>query len=433
MVELDEQLRRYGDAIGESLVSGDGPDGTDGDGLHRTRPATRRSRRRVLLIAASLVIAGTVAAAALAVVRSDRRDAPDVAATGTPASAVFDTRTDTVLVFSDGIDGITALDLDTGVAARRVIEGERAGDQPYRINLVDEHLVVGWGEIYAAPLDGGSSTRIDTARYYIPAAEPGQVWTVIPGPLGQGMVQIQRVTMDGTVVATTDALDLSSYTPLYGVPGGLVVAGPQGLAIWEASSGRVSDPIGAAAPAISIASDGTHLAWCDQETCQQPHVVDLDRTGPPTTPAAAPGQRVALSPDGQHLAALRSTAVGTELVVTDLTTGQETPVATTPPHSGSLHWTGDGRQLFHTSTSTATGETTLGRYDVRTGSWQTVDLDIDLGPAVAMFVPVARDRASALLTGERTKPGDCPAVGDTFPSGRTESCAFPVNSQPVDR
>jgi hypothetical protein len=433
MVELEEQLRRYGDAIGESLVSGDGgPDGTDGDGFHRTRPATRRSRRRVLLVAASLVVAGTVAAAALAAMRSGQSDAPDVAATGTPTSAVFDTRTDTVLVFSDGIDGITALDLDAGVAARRVIDGERAGDQPFRINLVDDHLVVGWGEIYAAPLDGGRSTRIDTARYYIPAAEPGQVWTVIPGPLGQGMVQIQRVTMDGNVVVTTDALDLSSYTPLYGVPGGLVVAGPQGLAIWEASSGSVSDPIGAAARSVSITSDGTHLAWCD-ETCQQPHLVDLDRTGPPTAPAAAPGHRVALSPDGQHLAALRSTDAGTELVVTDLATGDETLVATTLPRFGSVQWTDDGQQLFYASASAAAGETTLGRYDVPTGSWQMVDLDLDPGHAVAMFVPVERDPASALLAGERTEPGDCPEVGDTFPSGRTASCAFPVNSRPGDR
>jgi hypothetical protein len=430
MVDLEEQLRRYGDAIGEALTVGDDLDDTGGHAFRRTRSTTRRSRRRALVVAAVLVVAGTVAGAALTAVRSGRRDAPDVAATGTSAGAVFDARTDTVLVFSDGIDGITALDLDAGVAARRVIDGERAGDQPFRLNLVDDHLVVGWGEIYAAPLDGSPSVHLDTARIYIPAAEPGQVWTIIPGPLGQGMVQVQRITMDGTVIVTTDALDLSRFTPLYGVPGGLLVQGPEGLAIWEASSGGVSDPIGANAPAISVASDGTHLAWCD-EACQQPHLVDLDRTGPPTTPAAAPGQRVALSADGQHLAALRSTTAGTELVVTDLTTGQETPVATTPPHSGSVQWADDGRQLFYASASAAAGETTLGRYDLHTDTWQTVDLDLDTGHAVAMFVPANRDRASALLTGKRTEPGDCPEVGDTFPSGRTEPCAFPVNSRPA--
>ena len=72
----------------------------------------------------------------------------------------------------------------------------------------------------AAPLNGGPSRRIDLARIYIPAAEPGEVWTVIPGPLGQGQMQIQRVAMDGTVVVSTDALDLSRYQPLYGVPVG---------------------------------------------------------------------------------------------------------------------------------------------------------------------------------------------------------------------
>jgi hypothetical protein len=430
MLKLEEQLCRYGEAIGEALDSGGRPDGTDGHEFHRRQSTARRSHRRVLLIAASLVVAGTVTAAALTAVRSGRRDAPDVAASGTPTIAVFDTRTDTVLIFSDGIDGITALDLDAGVAARRVVEGERAGDQPFRVNLVDEHLVVGWGEIYAAPLDGGPSSRIDEARIYIPAAEPGEVWTVIPGPLGQGQVQIHRVAMDGTVVVSTDALDLSRYQPLYGVPGGLVVQGPQGLAIWDAGTGRVSDPIGGTARSVSIASDGTHLAWCD-ETCQQPHVVDLERTGPPTAPAGALGQRVALSPDGRHLAALRSAANGFELVVTDLATGQETPVSTTPRGSGSLQWADDGHQLFYANASAASGDTTLGRYDVRTGTWQTVNLDLGTGHALAMFVPVGRDPGSALLTGKRVEPGECPEAGDTFPTGRTDPCTFPVNTRPA--
>jgi hypothetical protein len=430
MLKLEEQLRRYGEAIGESLVNGGRPDGTDGDEFNRMQSTTRRSHRSVLLIAASLVVAGTVAAVALTAVRSGRRDGPDVDASGTPADAVFDAHTDTVLVFSDGIDGITALDLDAGMAARRVVEGERAGDQPFRINVVDESLVVGWGEIYAAPLDGGPSIRIDSARTYIPAAEPGEVWTVNPGPLGQGQVQIHRVAMDGTVVVSTDALDLSRYYPLYGVPGGLVVRGPQGLAIWDASSGQVSDPIGGTAPSVSIASDGTHLAWCD-ETCQQPHVVDLERTGPPTALAGVPGQRVALSSDGRHLAALRITASGSELVVTDLATGQETPVSTTPRGSGSLQWADDGHQLFYANASAASGDTTLGRYDVRTGTWQRVDLDLGTGKAPTMFVPVSRGQGSALLTGRRVEPRECPEAGDTFPSGRTDPCVFLVNSTPA--
>jgi hypothetical protein len=48
-----------------------------------------------------------------------------------------------------------------------------------------------------------------------------------------------------------------------------------------------------------------------------------------------------------------------------------------------------------------------------------------------MFVPVSRDHGSALLTGKRVQPGERPEAGDTFPNGRTDPCAFPVNSRPA--
>jgi hypothetical protein len=363
--------------------------------------------------------------------RSDRRDDTDVAATDPSTAGVFDAHTDTVLVFSDGIDGITALDLDTGIAARRVIEGERAGDQPYRINLVDQHLVVGWGEIYAAPLDSGPSVRIDSATIFIPSAEPGEVWTVnyTGGAIGSGHAEIHRVTMDGTIVISTDTLDTDHYYPLYGVPGGLVVQGPEGLAIWDAASGLVGDPIAPGVSASHLASDGTHLASCD-ETCEEPQVVDLEQSGRPTTPAGGPGQRLALSPDGSHLAVLRPTAGGrAELVVIDLATGEQTHVATTPPGNGSLQWADDGRQLFYATDSYASDTTTLGRYDLPTGTWEAVELD--LGDNTT-FVPVARGRATALLTGQRVEPAQCPSAEGVFPSGRTEPCTFQVSSRTVE-
>jgi hypothetical protein len=48
-----------------------------------------------------------------------------------------------------------------------------------------------------------------------------------------------------------------------------------------------------------------------------------------------------------------------------------------------------------------------------------------------MFVPLVRAHASALVTGERVEPSECPEVGDTFPSGRTDPCTFPVSRRPV--
>jgi hypothetical protein len=370
----------------------------------------------------------TITALTVADSEPSEDDAAD-AGRGTSTGPVFDAPTNTVLLFSDRIDGVTALDLDAGVAGRRVIQGEPAGDQPYRINLTGDHLVVGWGEIYAAPLDGGPSRPIDEATIYIPAAEPGEVWTVDyrGGRIGQGRAAIRRVAMDGTVRSSSGALDTSRHHVLYGVPGGLVVQGPQGMAVWDAATGLLGDPIGSDAVVGAIVSDGRHLAWC-YDPCDAPHVVDLERSGPPTTPAGAAGQGLALSPDGTHLAMLRGTAGGkAELVVTDLATGRETRVAGTPlSEHGSLQLTEDGRQLFYASDSYRSAKTTLGRYDPAVAAWQAVEVDIGDG---VTFVAVARDRAQALLTGHRVEPDECPSADGVFPSGRTDACTFVVGSR----
>jgi hypothetical protein len=430
VLEIEEQLRRYGEAVERWLVQDVGVAGGDRNDVAPER--SRGGHRRLFLTLASGLAAAAVVAISVAAVTVLRSDPDDdaIVATDTSPGGVFDARTDTVLVFSDGIDGITALDLDAGVASRRILAGERAGDQPYRTGLVGDHLVVGWGEIYAAPLDGGPSARIDTATVFIPAAEPGQVWTVdYPGGrIGQGRAEIRRVTMDGRVVFSTDVLDTDRYYPLYGVPGGLVVRGPEGLAIWDAANGRVGDPIGPAAPANHFVSDGTHLAWCD-ETCQEPpQVVDLGQPGPPTAPAGVANQRLALSPDGGHLAVIRPTTNGrAELLLTDLATGEQTRVATVGRQWATLQWADDSHQLFYATTAQSS-TTTLGRYDLTTGAWQAVE--VDLGNTVS-FVPIARDRATALLAGRRLEPNDCPPAGNEFPSGRTESCTFPIHTRTV--
>ena len=429
MLELEEQLRRYGEAVERSFVeSAAQPD------VSPLRPRLRPTwwRRRAVLagvagVAAASVVA--IAVAAVTAVRSDRGDNGDVASTSTSTDAVFDARTDTVLLFSDGSDGVTALDLDTGIAARRVIE--EAGDQPYRTAITGDHLVVGSvGEIYAVPLDGGTSTLIDSATFFLPAAEPGEVWTVDFGRGREG-AEIRRVTMDGTVVISSNTLDTDQYQPHYGVPGGLVVRGPDGLAIWDAATGVVGNPIAPSAARSQVVSDGRHIAWCDGP-CEEAHIVDLERTGPPTAPVA-PGRQFALSPDGTHLAVLRAASTGppwAELVVTDLTTGEETRAAMTPlSGSGSLQWAEDSRQLFYASDSFGSGATTLGRYDLATGTSQLVD--VDLGDNQA-FVPIARDRATALLTGRRVEPSECAGSGEAFPSGRFDVCTFVVRSRNVE-
>lgn len=142
------------------------------------REARRRQRRRRRLIG---VVVGALAASAVALsITTDNgpntrrsREVPRPA-----TQPLFAEKTGAVLLLSDGIDGVTAIDVDHRVAGRRVIEGERAGDQPFRITTTGDQLIVGWGEIYAMPLTRGPSRKIADATIYIPAAEPGQVWTI---------------------------------------------------------------------------------------------------------------------------------------------------------------------------------------------------------------------------------------------------------------
>lgn len=430
MPEVEEELRRYAEAVEHSLMDVD-PDIEVSSAYPRTR--STRSRRRARFAAALLVTTALVAAMAL---RVDRRDASvDVAAEDPPASApttesLFGIPTDTVLVFSDGIDGVTALDLDRGVAARRVIEGERAGDQPYRINLTGSHLVVGWGDIYAAPLDGGRSQRIDTATVFIPAAEPGEVWTVDyqGGRIGSGPADIRRVAIDGTVVFSSKALDTEEFFPLYGVPGGLVVRGPDGVRVWDGETGVVGDRLGAAEPTF-VVSDGARLAWCDSP-CSNTRVVELERTGPPTSPAGVASQQLAISPNGNHLAQLRPLVDGEmELVVLNLISGEEVRPTATPLPAGSVQWAADGHQLFYASNSDTDDESMLGRYDISTRTWRLVEIDAGENAA---FIAIDRDRAEALLAGQREEPGQCPSAGGVYPSGRSEACSFPIDSTTIE-
>lgn len=153
MLDIEDQLRRYGEAVERHLE-----DGRDGD--VRAAPPNRR-RSRSWVVAAAVVLVALVSAA-LVVTSLD--DDPAAVVSTAPASGgarggVFSTPTDAVLLFSDGIDGATAIDLDRRIASRRVIEGERAGDQSFRLTLTGGHLVVGWGEIYAAPLTGAPRAR----------------------------------------------------------------------------------------------------------------------------------------------------------------------------------------------------------------------------------------------------------------------------------
>ena len=399
MLELEDELRRYGQAVEQHLL-----DRAEAIPALMT-PADRRWRGIAVGVATLIVlVAGAVAVVAGT---ANDQDAVVAADTARPTDArhagVFTTPTDTVLLFSDGIDGVTAIDLDRRLAGRRVIEGERAGDQQFRLTLTGDHLLVGWGEIYAAPLDGGPSEKVADATIYLPASENGEVWTLTweGGRIGAGPATLRRIRLDGTTVFETDSFDPSTLEPVQGVPGGLLVNSPEGVAVWDAHT-QTTGPVLGPGRAIAAATDGHIVAWCtDNDGCADVHTAALARTGPPTAPHVSPGaQQLALSPDGADLAFLRTVGDTADLVLASPSSATDgTVVAHNLDTDGAVSWSQDGRQLFYTEYSYLESSMRVGRYDPTTAGWEIETLPVGDGLGA---IPINRDEARLLL---RRQPG----------------------------
>jgi hypothetical protein len=339
-------------------------------------------------------------------------------------TGVFPEKTGVVLLLSDAIDGVTAIDLDGRKAGRRVITGERAGDQEFRITTTGDHLVVGWGEIYAFPLSRGPSRKIADATIYIPAAEPDQVWTVTwdGERIGVGASTVRRITTDGDVTFSSDALDTVVAAPVLGVPGGLVVRTPEGLAIWNAATATIGPILGPGRAVASSTSNGRSLAWCDN-TCADLHVVPLAHPGPPTA-AHAGQQQVALANDNHRLAYLRpDTAGGSELVVLDIQTGSETTIAKGLAQYGSIAWSADSNQLFYNGRGTGGRSLTIGRYSPSSSHWEVRNIDVS-GNNLGLVVLDRSNNTQRFFTDQLVRPLACPGAATMYPSGRHGTCSF---------
>ena len=118
MHDVEEQLRSYGEALETHLLDGST---TAAVGSFPTRSP---SRRVLAAVAAVLVLAGVAFVLTRGAGDENGVVSTEPTAPAGPADdAVFATPTNVVLLFSDGIDGATAVDLDRGVAGRRVIDG----------------------------------------------------------------------------------------------------------------------------------------------------------------------------------------------------------------------------------------------------------------------------------------------------------------------
>src|SRR5689334_21567149 len=161
------------------------------------RARTHRQRRHTRVAIATVTAVALVAGSVVVIARRHRASthisttatAPPSTPPSTTAKAhpIFGTPTDTTLIFDDGYDGIALLDLDQGTLTRRVVTGQRAGDQPYRLIRVADRLVVGWGRIWAVPLSGAKPYEIGDATVAIPATEPDLIWLYdYPGQVAPG-------------------------------------------------------------------------------------------------------------------------------------------------------------------------------------------------------------------------------------------------------
>ena len=417
VLDLDDQLQRYAEALEQNLLEESAPESAGGS-------SQRRPRQRMVGAAAAIVALLAVVVAILADSLGDRdrvATGPIETAAGRPG--VFTTTTDAVLLFTDGIDGAMAVDLDRRLVGRRVIDGERAGDQQFRLTLTGDHLVVGWGEIFAAPIDGAQSRKIADATIFVPASEEGEVWTLTweGGRIGSGAATLRRVGINGSVVFEAEGFDPATYEPVVGVPGGLLVNTRQGVTVWDGETGDAGPVLGPGR-AVAATTDGQRVAWC-ANSCADLHTAALLRTGPPTARHVAAGaQQLALSPDGTTLAVVRPVDDAAQLVLTDpADPGNERVVAAGLPGPGAVMWSPSGGQLFFTEGSYGASSMLIGLYDMTSQRWESQTIPVGDGLAP---IAVTHAEARSFFTDERVPQAQCPGAGGAYPSGREGVCMF---------
>lgn len=379
-----------------------------------------RGARTVGVVA---VVAGMVALGISSIASDDSRG--PVAAGDRDADdsgPLFDPPSGVTLVFDDGIDGVTAVDLDRGVAVRQPVPGQRAGDQDPRLARSGDSLIVGWGEVSVWSLADGASRVVGEATVSLPAAEEERAWLVdYPGGrIGSGTPTVRQVDLDGVVHVTATGLDPGEFSAAAGIPGGLAYESSAGVVLWDAMTGAVTDRLGTGQGWVSDVV-GDVLVWCDG-ACAELHVSDLDGgddlvIAPPEGSAGWSARSARLSPDGSHVGAV--TADGS-VAIADLAQGAAKPITSSAAEDTPLHlgWSPDGQQLFFSTGSYGRDSTVLGRF--RLGDERAATVRIGVGGLLA-FVTVSSNDYRDVLVPDDAVPGGCGTPGG-YPSNRTAPC-----------
>ncbi|MBA2280891.1 MAG: hypothetical protein H0W25_06595 [Acidimicrobiia bacterium] len=388
----------------------------------------RRRRRRTFVVAGLLAVAGAGAAASVLV-----DDGPphqvDVVEEGREDGAVFAEDTGVVLLFDDGYDGATALDLDMGNVGRRRIEGQTAGDEgpPFRSG---DALVVGYGPPHLAPFDGGPSIPLRDAWVFVPGPDTGDVWAVMGEPEPGGTAAAYTVGRFSAAGELLGQWQTPGGFPMAAVPGGLALERTTAVDLWEAETGSV---VATLEDGRALTASSSQLAWCERDCTRL--LLRSHATGETVTTdelGGAPYSAV-FSPDGSRLAVRFSGGGDVEqLALVDTSDGTVTPVATSPlePY-GPIAWSPDGAQLFFAGRSQGGESLALGRYDV---AGDTVEERVLPLTGTLGMLALGPDEAASFLPNAAAlgAPDACPPP-DVQPSGRPAGvCGFRLAATETD-
>jgi hypothetical protein len=391
------------------------PEGPAAEVDHAVRDAVasgraRVARRRVIAGLAGLVVVAGAAGAAVAATREDAQKLDVISPPTTVESAgLFADPTGHVLLFDDGFDGITAIDVDRGVAVRQLAEGQRAGDQSPRLARSGGSFLVGWGDPHAIRLDGSrAAVTLGGATVFVPAVEPDRVWLVDweGGRIGSGAGRVWQVDTDGNV--TIEPFDLPGGIPTLGVPDGIAVEEGDSFTVY----GSDASPRDMTYDGHTIASTATQLVFCDMR-CSRLRLLDYEtrETRDVELPGSIDWYSSQLSPDGKLFVAL----TGESVFVVDLTSGAST--LATELDSPKVAWAPDGT-LYAATNSYGKEQTTLWRWGSATG---TERIELPIGGLMSFL---AVDTAEAgLVDWDAPTGGSCPPP-TIQPSGRTDACAI---------
>jgi WD40 repeat protein len=339
---------------------------------------------------------------------------------------VFGEPTNVLLLLDDGIDGLTAVDLDRRLAGRSVVEGQRAGDETHSMIRVGDKLVVGWAEPHAVDILTRQAVSLGDATVFVPAAETNRVWMVDSGSsIGQRQTEVWQVDV-ATGQALQEPIPLETEGgPEIGILNGLALQTEEGMSLWDMQSDEVT-ALEADGPGFAQDSHGDQLVWCSGDctalSLTNTSLQDTEHLDLPAPYETVVG-RSQISADGRYVASLLGEVgegVGKAIWIVDPQTGASYLVYDPDTSVDFLAWSPDGDQLFATSYSYGGSSTVTWRYQVSDQEFSAVVL-----PFGGAMTPVAIDNsvADAYITDETAEASECRAPM-LQPSGRTEICSF---------